>query len=186
MAKKKKHIHFGAYEWLVLDKREYNDDILIITKEPLAYRNFHNKDGSISWAESEIREYLNELYYTKFTSEEQSRICPTIMLHEFDTTQDRKIKKAGKWTSDNLFLLSIEEIIKYNLGKIGLFIEEPGWWWTRSNGWHFDTIATVEAKKRGVGVINEHGMEAYKFKTEKPQKPMAGVRPAMWISNASS
>lgn len=185
MPKKKEYIHFGGFEWLVLDKRGYSNEMLIITKESLAYRNFHNEEGRVNWAESEIREFLNKLYHTEFTEEEKSRVCPTILLHGFNTLQDGKIRTAGVWTSDKLFLLSVDETVKYKLGKIHFYIEEPGWWWTRSNGWHPDTIITVEAKKRGVGVIDENGMEAYYFRTEEPQKPMAGVRPAMWIADVS-
>ena len=183
MAKKKEYMFYGELEWLILDKKD-SGKTLIIAKEPVTYRNFHNKEGKVSWAESEIRKFLNEEFLkTQFTVEEQSRICPVLLLHELDWPLNREIQDAGKWTLDYLFLLSINEVIKYKLGKDYPFINEHGWWWTRSEGWHSDCIATVETKKRGIGAIYEHGMEAYQnqYQPEEPQEPEAGVRPAMWI-----
>ena len=57
-------INFGKYQWRVLDIKD--NAALIITDKIIEQRSYHNKYVEITWAESSLREYLNNEFYNTF------------------------------------------------------------------------------------------------------------------------
>jgi len=101
-------IKFGRLSWRVLKVEE--GKVLLLSETVLERYKFHGKQQDISWAQSDIRAYLNETLLSDcgvFSSEDRLRIADTevVTLKNpwFDTP-------GGDSTTDKVFLLSIEEV----------------------------------------------------------------------------
>ena len=154
-------VELGAIEWTVLTTDEENRKALLITKEVIGRRPYHESYEAVTWDSCGLRACLGHMY-EKFSPEEQSRI------------------------DGEFFLLSSEEVIKYFAAQeipageiydatvLSLFpstvfqIEPPGSWWLRSPGSDAARAAYVDVH----GVIDCDG----KAVTES-----CGVRPALWL-----
>ena len=114
-------IPFGGYDWLVLDVQ--GDRALIITEDIIALRQYHAFDEinwdtfwtnpfelSITWAESDIRQYLNDEFFNRFSAADMAQIMETTVVNNdnpwFGTA-------GGEDTTDRIFLLSLEEVLQY-------------------------------------------------------------------------
>lgn len=65
-------IHFGKYDWLVLEKQK--DKMLILSEKILEKRSYHNVEMKVTWETSSIRNYLNNEFYFSFEDNERSRL----------------------------------------------------------------------------------------------------------------
>jgi hypothetical protein len=100
-------IQFGGYDWRVLDVRD--GKALIITDKVIESRPY-NDEWYITWADCDLREYLNGSFYNSFNATNKNWISET-----------RNVNKDNQWhgtsggadTTDNIFLLSLEEVVKY-------------------------------------------------------------------------
>lgn len=200
-------VSFGKHDWQVLDSRE--NGVLLITRDMIGLRAFHHKPGDITWADSELRRFLNEDFYNSFAREERAGILPVTLKNEdnpwFDTI-------GGEDTVDHVFLLSIEEAVcryfgdssenlkvpngkyKYwfsrkdvnNEKRKASYLNCPWWWWLRSPGRKQAKAAYVH----GDGNIGIQGNNAYKCNLSSVYHPVTnevkgGVRPALWVSPAA-
>ena len=102
-------------QWLVLEADD--DMLLLITQYEVAYRPYSvMQDQMVSWADSDLRAWLNDSFLTyAFTGEERAAIAET-PLHTPGST--REIMRMGKKiemtapecdTADRVFVLSSEE-----------------------------------------------------------------------------
>ncbi len=169
----KKRVTFGGVEWIVLE--EEHGKALLISDKILEKRAYHSVGGSITWDNSEIREYLNGEFYKKtFTESEKKKILETPVENNSNSQYG---VPAGKPTVDKLFLLSLGEAEKYFGGSVevlrGIDIKtgEVSWWHLRSPGEADDVAACVNA----FGLIDYHGVVGGVTVSS------GGVRPAMWI-----
>ena len=192
--------NFGPYQWRILDMQA--DRKLLIRKNiGMSYRvQFHDAgdermfdplgDGwlSATWAESSIRQWLNNDFYAKFTSEEQARIAETRVINNANPWSGIS---GGENTVDKIFFLSLEEVVQY-FGDSGQLQNRPrggrGWficdqyndvrravtenghswrWWLRSPGYHGHYAATVGSR------IYLDGTSIF--------SPSPGIRPALWL-----
>ena len=81
-------------EWIPVDK--IDGKYLLIARDALDYMRFDSENKSVTWAECNLREWLNgEFYNTAFTEEERAAIC------------DFTDPELG--TTDKVFLLSLDE-----------------------------------------------------------------------------
>lgn len=89
-------IYFGGKDWKVL---EINDDnsALIITQEITTTRSYHHQAVWVSWADSNLRAYLNGTYYYTFSDSDRNSILPTTN------------RSGNGATVDYVFVLSPEE-----------------------------------------------------------------------------
>ena len=88
--------------WIVLEDR--GDSLLLISEYVLEGYSFdsNTNEDDVSWAESEIREYINTGYIkTTFSADELNDILATPVVSE------------GIITSDKLFLPSYDELLEY-------------------------------------------------------------------------
>lgn len=198
-------VTFGKYEWRVLDIQE--GATLLITEDMVELRAFHNKPGDVTWAECELRKYLNGEFYDGFTDEEKLKIMPTTLKNSdnpwFDTI-------GGEDTVDKVFLLSIEEAVckyfgdssenlripngkyKYwftrkdvnNEKRMAKYLGYSWWWWLRSPGRKQVKAVYVH----GDGNVGIQGNNALKCNLSGVYHPVnqdvrGGVRPALWRKN---
>ena len=170
-----------SIEWIVLDKTE--KAILVTSKYALDCRQYNVSSSDITWKDSTIRKWLNKEFLSNAFSAEEK-----ILIRRNPVIADTKLEyntTSGKATKDKLFLLNIDEFLKYfntsqnkeciptNYAKSnGAYVASNNacWWWLRSPG-DVQSSATFinsigEIKNRGIYVGNVQ----------------LCVRPAMWIS----
>lgn len=167
-------IEYGNYngntEWIVLAKED--NRILLVTKDIVEVKKYHEKLEEVTWETCDIRKWLNEEYIkSAFTPEEKSLIMTT---HLENKDNDEYSIEGGNDTEDKVFLLSIDEANNYftdNDSRIALNNEGTAtWWFLRSPG--LGNRSAADVKK--IGVVYPHG--------DAINNDFCGIRPAMWIS----
>jgi len=112
-------IQFGEWDWRVLDVQDGR--ALIITENAIDRRPYHEHREDISWETSCLREHLNGEFLESFTAIERERIEEISVLNTdnlwYETT-------GGNDTIDKVFLLSLEEVVKY-FGDSGQLQDRP-------------------------------------------------------------
>jgi hypothetical protein len=182
-------ITFGNYRWRVLDIKE--GKTLVITEEIIELRWYHSAFVDISWAECELRHYLNNEFHNTFNPHEKERI---IVVTNLNSNNPWFKTKGGIETTDRIFLLSLDEVCEYfgdskgkllTKGRQKWLIDDDNnrkrqakygsqyhWWRLRSPGYYGRTSASVNANGnvyvRGNGVCGR-------------PKDGGGVRPALWL-----
>lgn len=182
-------IVFGNYNWQVLDIKDGR--ILIITEDIIELHWYHSEFADVTWADCELRNYLNNEFYNKFSVSEKSKIIAVT-----NTNPDNQWfkTKGGIDTIDNVFLLNLEEACEYfgnsrenllvkskqkwliddenNQRRKANFGSESHWWRLRSPGYYGRTSASVNSN----GCVYVRGNGVY----GRP-KDGGGVRPALWL-----
>ena len=152
-------IEFGNYpqdkdgtekpiEWIVMKKE--GNQVLLLSKYVLDAKSYNEGWGDVTWEISDIRQWLNnEFYTTAFNKAEKAKIQTSVIKNEDNSEYGTS---GGNDTEDKVFLLSEKEadtlfsdeeerIAKATeyAEKLGVDInensEEKGaWWWLRSPG----------------------------------------------------
>lgn len=181
------NVQFGPYSWEVLDVQD--GKALLITEDILEMIRFNEEYEAIVWADSSIRKYLNEDFYNEnFSDEEKSKIIEVT-----NSTPDNEWfgTEGGPDTQDKIFLLSIEEVVRYygdsgqlengnpdseyfiddeyNEGRIAYNEGVAEWWFLRSPGGEAGRAADMS----DVGTIILYG---------DCTNAGHGTRPALWVS----
>ena len=172
-------ISFGGHDWRVLDKQ--NNRTLILSDKVIEIRPYH--EGAtwmrgITWDKSDLRAYLNGEFYDNFTPHDRAYIAETVIT----TGKNPRLgTRGGKATNDRIFLLSIQEALKYLGGRDHqtinkTILDQAGIvsapWWLRSTG----------ATGRQAAVVDEGGfVQDNGFLISVYDK--IGVRPALWLNN---
>lgn len=178
-------VKFGRFdgesmEWIVLDSD--NDSVLVISKEGLELRQYHEKvmTRSVTWEKSTIRKYLNfEFINNHFELTEQARIMEKDVLNE---DNHKYGTRGGENTRDKIFLLSIDEARKLFANdesrncRCSRYINSQYSdtlnlcdWWLRSPG----------DGKREVAYVNKEGyIEIFGCYA---QCSVIAIRPALWL-----
>ena len=110
-------IQFGAHDWRVLDVQ--GSRALIITENVIMQREF----GGLPWQGSLIRHYLNSTFFNTFSPQDQARIAETnvaVSINPLGFGLSGFVDST--YTTDRIFLLSIEEVVRY-FGDSGLLAE---------------------------------------------------------------
>gem|GEM_PF-5955260 len=71
-------VQFGELDWLVLAVE--GDKALLLSKDLLEMRRYHDVYTWITWEDSDIRQYLNGEFYNGFSAEEKGWIVETSLL----------------------------------------------------------------------------------------------------------
>lgn len=172
-------------EWLVLDRD--GTRALVMSKNLVDFMPF----GGMNWAESEVRRWLNNDFYSKaFNAEERGRICETELKNEDDKYEGTY---GGGDTVDRIFLLTAEEAYNYHSSSGDLRADYTEWgekkrkdavmptlkegysyapvfgdpYWLRSVGKRF----CIKAVESSGGISN-----STRYDTQ-----IMGIRPVMWI-----
>ena len=179
-------VQFGKYVWRVLSIED--GKALLITENIVEKKVIHEVWKTTMWEDTDIRKYLNGDFYDGFTDDEKKLISETKNKNPnnqwFDT-------EAGKDTTDKVFLLSLDEVVKYfgdsgqlanknpdnenkiddeyNTARIAKYEDgTEGYWWLRTFGDNSASTAVVDYD----GMI---GVDGAFFISE------GGVRPALWL-----
>lgn len=188
---KREKIRFGKYDWYILDYKD--GKTLVITEKVIEKRAYHNNEDEITWENSDIRKYLNGEFYNSFSETERERIIEAINENN-DNPWDGT--SGGNSTTDRIFLLSIDEAVKYfgDSGKLqtkqfgpkgeawwfndqydtqrsAKFGSKNAWWWLRSPGYIGSRAAYISIG----GTVHIHGECA------GSKGKGGGIRPALWL-----
>lgn len=144
-------------EWRVLDVS--SDGVLLISEKTLEDRKW-NSYTNITYAESEIRNWLNTTFYnTAFTASERAKINSTHLKND-----------RGENTVDKVFLLSYDEVVntkyfKNKSDRVAYRTAYAGsgssWWWLRSQSGHSndaDRVSRGGDVNYGYSVRNTDGV----------------------------
>ena len=189
-------IPFGNHNWLVLDVQ--GNHALIITENIISRRSYHGSTIRATWETSDIRHYLNSTFLNTFSSRERRRIRETTVTSNNNPWYGTN---GGNNTVDYVFLLSIEEVVRYfgDSGQLqnrpqGAWVIDDGyngaravrtyagaasWWWLRSPGGlslYAARLGLGGARAAHVGrggSVNVRGLSVSDLD--------GGVRPALWL-----
>lgn len=190
---------FGMLKWRVLDIKD--GKALLLSEEILWKEWYHSPFTRITWEQCELRRYLNDDFFHSFCPEEQKQIAEV-----YNDNLDNQWTKSvgGNVTKDKIFLLSIEEVVRF-FGDSGLLKQRPRlecfindeyseariayfqgskfWWWLRSPGAFGFSAATVNDR----GAISTYGEYVYisfpyMSETISITDDRGGVRPALWLN----
>lgn len=182
-------VKFGKYDWIVLCKQD--DKALIITEKIIEKRPYHHEECETTWGTCDLRKYLNGEFYESFGAEDRARIVKVTNENpnnQWDGTD------GGNSTDDYIFLLSIDEVVKYfgdsgkletkqfgpkgeawwfddqyNTARQAKYGSKNAWWWLRSPGYISSRAAYISIS----GNVHIHG-ETFKGNG-------GGIRPALWL-----
>jgi hypothetical protein len=183
-----KIIQFGGHNWIILDVQE-GKALIIVETIFEQQRRYNDGGGRETWETSSIRDYLNGDFYNSFSDSDRVRIAETLILNNDNPWYGTD---GGRDTTDMVFLLSLEEVVKY-FGDSGQFQNRLGssaiisdafnesrittstgggalWWWLRSPGDGNNNAAVV----RRDGIID---IEGYGISGDS-----GSVRPALWLN----
>lgn len=156
---------FGKERWLVAEVGQGKR--LLVKKIPMdAQLAYQEGPGEFSWAESNIRQWLEGEYFRQcFSGYEQEMILQT----QIETGANSVYgTKGGAVSNDHIFLLDEQQAKQYRKQlKVSGNQKE---WWLRTPGKEADSAVFVSAK----GEVMRCGYAA-------DSKDMA-VRPAVWVS----
>lgn len=184
-------IHLGSYPrgdsenpigWRVLTVTD--GKALLISQEGLDAIPYHAKDADVTWDSCSLRVWLNEIfYYAAFSDEEREWILTT------DVSADKNPEfpdvDPGYDTSDKVFLLSIDEVLRYmpedrdRLSRGSFYAIQNGAFEDRATGSGWWMLRTPGEDQQNVMSTNSDGSLDYDGGTVSSPKGM--VRPAMWI-----
>ena len=183
-------VYYGHYDtgngiepirWKVLDT---SDGVLLITENAIDCKPYNVKNEMVTWDTCSLRKWLNDEFLSiSFNDQEQKYIISrTVTAHN----NPKYSTDPGKTTEDRVFLLSIEEVMKYFKSndsrkcsptqyaiKRGTFVSDNTqccWWWLRSPGKNGFNAAFVAYD----GSVTSNGNIVGNV--------YAGLRPAIWVS----
>jgi hypothetical protein len=188
-AKKGDIIKFGKYDWRVLDVKD--GKALIITDKVIGARSDNSGvyGGGWHWENSILREYLNDGFYNSFGKKDRTRIIKTKVSNKVIPWYNESDRND---TEDYIFLLSLDEVVKYfgdsgqllngnpnsefgisdeyNKARIAYTLNgSTSDWWLRTGGYYHGEAAHVQDD----GIVDTLGYYLFGYH---------GVRPAMWIT----
>ena len=168
-------------EWRVLTLDKSGKKALLVSRYALAARYYHSGSAYPTWANSNIRGWLNfNFWWDAFTEQEQSLIVRTKL-----SNPAYEGIEGGPDTWDRVFLLSRGEAATYFTGSDDRLVkptlyalamgagtaDENGccWWWLRTPGAYSYDAGTVYA----IGGIDHTGANV--------KNATIAVRPAIWV-----
>ena len=193
-------VNFGTHSWLVLERQ--GDRMLLLSEYILFEMAYANRRGSNTWEDSSLREYLNHDFIYTFTPEERALIIPVI---NENPNNPRFNTDGGSDTEDLMFILSLEEVLKYfgdsgerrrrgalindiyNARRIAPDINgncDRAAWWVRTPG--SGNMRVVRVNQWGMGSargsisISGDNSSLWLEGTTSTSSDV-GVRPAMWV-----
>ena len=191
-------VNFGEHSWLVLERQE--DRMLLLSEYILFEMAYSSRRNINTWEDSSLREYLNHDFFYAFTQEERALIIPVI---NGNPGNPRFNTYGGSDTEDLVFILSLEEILKYfgNSGEMrsdlinDIYNERRRTrdlngnlvraWWVRTPG--SENRRAVFVSQSGSG--SSRGTLQVGGGQSTPMSPGTivtssdvGVRPAMWVA----
>jgi len=102
---------FANMKWQVLDVDTINRRALLLSKIVLEEKRYHHSLEATNWADSELRNYLNEKFLNdRFAQVDKDRIIKSALKNDKNQWYDTD---GGESTADYIFLLSVDEVLQY-------------------------------------------------------------------------
>ncbi len=171
-----------ALEWLVLDDKD--GKTLLITKNVINAVPFHNVRETVTWDNSDLRNWLNKNFLRDAFSKKEQK---AIVLSDVSAVKNPRFDTpVGKPTQDKVFLLSYEECLRYMPTDQdrkcfptdyaiahGCYQNKDGHaaWWLRSNG--MSETEPEHLATWGNFSLRHHHVD----------DPIIGVRPSIWVDS---
>ncbi|MCL1941163.1 MAG: DUF6273 domain-containing protein [Synergistaceae bacterium] len=185
----------SGYDWRVLDVQ--NDRALLLCANVIEKRPYNKDEKDVTWETCELRGYLNGEFYNKLPGDFKAKIAETKLANDNNQWYGTS---GGNATTDKIFLLSIEEVVRY-FGDSGQLKKRPTSnilnndirdqyssariakevngdalrWWLRSPGLRVSGPLTFEsaAAVDSAGHVCLDGNAVFYLN--------GGVRPALWV-----
>ena len=157
---------------------------MLLSADGLDVKKYNEESKEVTWETCTLRKWLNEEFFdTAFSAEEQQRIISMIVKNPDNPNYQTP---GGNDTEDKVFLLSIDEALKYLVRPERIvapspYVKKKGYltwngyccWWLRSPGCSPDCAAGVSTD----GIVDNRG-GSVKLIPEV-------VRPALWVELGS-
>ena len=132
-----KIISFGGFDWRVLEIQD--GQALLLSDKVIEKKRYHSSLTATTWAECELRGYLNGLFYDSL-EEDKARIVEARISNPNNLWAGTI---GGNNTRDKIFLLSLEEVDNY-FGNSGDYTSKNRKSWNKNemkfhqdnNGWY--------------------------------------------------
>ena len=186
-----KNLKFSVWDTIKFGKDEEGKDIiwrvlnvsgdkaLILSNGMVVGTSYNKEYGDITWKDSLVRSWLNnDFYESSFNNEEKAAIISTLIHTNNNPIHTTSL--GGEDTEDNVFLLSLEDVINplygfpdiydvdSNTRKVYNWKGESRNWWLRSPGNVQFDVAYVDSN----GSASWFGDDA---------ENALGIRPALYI-----
>jgi len=173
-------------KWIVIAKEE--GKVLLLSQSVLDWKPFNQSDDitkPCSWKTSVVRDFLNGSFYeTAFSDFIKSKILPSTITNIIDFDPRNLFSDHNETTTDKVFILSEEEMYKYNLVNRDNGDSSPtnyarglganGSYWLRDIGWSSYGVGWFETS---------YALEnTYAQIKSSGQSINLGDRPAVWIN----
>ena len=147
-------IDFGPYGWTVISATQREK--VLFCNDIVEQREYHSSPSDLTWEESDLRKWLNEEFYNRFSSNEKALIGYSRITNSGNPEYQTP---GGNTTDDYIYLLSYEEVssLKWN----NLIRQDD--WWLRTPGSKQNQTSFIESwiKKpnlNGCSVNESHGV----------------------------
>lgn len=155
-------------EWIVLDRDDENNNILLLSKECITSLPFEDitTEKTNSWEKSSLKNRLNEGLIDRYFSESEINRIQKVRVEDHRTLVSQSDSDSSGY--DLLFCLDSDEYDAYRdlIERNCTTKEEDYGWWLRSEG---------------IGNQAEYiGYDGEVYVGDKDD--MRGIRPAVWIS----
>lgn len=204
------YVEFGKYSWEVLEIK--GGDALVLSERILEHRQYHSEYTAVTWETSDIRAYLNSDFLDNNFSEDEIKQLKSVKVENSDNPWDFS-KQGGNYktpggedTEDRVFLLSLEEVVKYmGSDKYGMLAQEE---LGKSENKLYDGMSDVRVAYNLYGkigtLVSDRSSENWLLRSPGCYTNNAafvnysgdiridghnvddgrfGIRPAMWIKN---
>jgi len=146
----------------------HNGKALVLSDKVIDNRRYHHTEEKTTWDKCELRNYLNKEFYFKFSPQDKKLIVETKITTNNNPWYDTD---GGSEVNDKIFLLSIEEVIKY-FGDSGDLENRKSWYWD-------DNESIVKEGADG-GYLND------KYNNERIAKNKKGMPAWWWLRSLGS
>lgn len=113
------NINIGGYDWRVLDVQ--NGKVLLLSSNIIFVNQYHNNKQNITWENCTLRQYLNEEFHNAFNVGLKALIVESHIINEKNQWCNTS---GGRATDDKIFLLSLDEVVRY-FGDSGALKNRP-------------------------------------------------------------
>jgi hypothetical protein len=103
----KMRFNIAGIDWLVLDNQ--GGKVLLISEQVLEERPYHKEGGDITWEKCSLRKYLNDEFYNRLGAV-KGAVAET---RNIDSDNPWYGTRGGNSTTDKVFLLSLDEVVRY-------------------------------------------------------------------------
>lgn len=120
--------------WIVLNVNKESKEILLISKYALDCKPYDDVDDlkkrfpdnstgdiawdkvNVTWEDCTLRSWLNADFYNNVFSDDEKKLIRKTSLTNVDNTYGTSVGKGGNSTQDNVFLLSLDDIVNTDYG----------------------------------------------------------------------